>query len=107
MRQAVASLCSLSNTPHTHTRAYTTPCLPVPPSHPQPTNTLPSQVVAVSLHDVLEPRPLALPRYGGEIYIYAALVVGGVWLLSTAPLIIMLGVMVVSVLAAVLGDGVV
>jgi hypothetical protein len=45
---------------------------------------------------VSEPRPLALPRYGGEIYIYAALVLGGVWMFSTAPLVIMLGVMVVS-----------
>lgn len=62
----------------------------------------PCQVVAVSLHDVSEPCPLALPRFVGEIYIYAALVLGGVWLFSTTPLVIMLGVMVVSVLAAAL-----
>jgi hypothetical protein len=54
------------------------------------------QDLAVSLHDVSEPQPLALPRYTGEIYIYVALVLGGVWMFSTAPLIIMLGVMVVS-----------
>lgn len=54
------------------------------------------QVIAVSLHDATEPQPLALPRYAGEIYVYVALVLGGVWMFSTAPLIIMMGVMVVS-----------
>lgn len=54
------------------------------------------QTLAVSLHDVSEPQPLALPGYTGEIYIYVALVLGGVWMFSTAPLIIILGVMVVS-----------
>jgi hypothetical protein len=55
-----------------------------------------SQVVDISLHDVAEPRPLALPHYTGEVYVYAALALGGVWLVSTAPLLIMLGVLVVS-----------
>lgn len=54
------------------------------------------QAVAVSLHDVSEPQPLALPHYSGEIYIYVALVLGGVWMFSTAPLIIMAGLVVVS-----------
>lgn len=54
------------------------------------------QTVAVSLRDVTEPQPLQLPHYGGELYVYVALVLGGLWLFTTAPLIIMLGVMVVS-----------
>lgn len=50
----------------------------------------------MSLHDVSEPQPLALPHYSGEIYIYVALILGGVWMFSTAPLIVMAGVIVVS-----------
>ena len=45
------------------------------------------QVLSVQLRDVSEPLPLALPRYAGEIYIYAALIMGGVWMLSTVPLL--------------------
>lgn len=58
------------------------------------------QAIDVSLHDASEPQPLALPHYGGEVYIYVALVLGGVWLFSTGPLIITLGYMVVSLSAA-------
>uniref|UniRef100_A0A383WL10 Uncharacterized protein n=1 Tax=Tetradesmus obliquus TaxID=3088 RepID=A0A383WL10_TETOB len=31
-----------------------------------------SQLVTVTLADVTEPQPLALPRYGGELYVYVA-----------------------------------
>jgi hypothetical protein len=43
--------------------------------------------VVVELRDVAEPLPLALPRYGGAIYVYAALAMGGVWMLATVPLL--------------------
>jgi hypothetical protein len=54
------------------------------------------QVLTLSVRDVAEPLPLALPRYGGELYVYVALVLGGVWMFSTVPLIVMFGVVLVS-----------
>ncbi|WIA23664.1 hypothetical protein OEZ85_000365 [Tetradesmus obliquus] len=56
-----------------------------------------SQLVTVTLADVTEPQPLALPRYGGELYVYVALVLGGVWMFSTVPLIVMFGVVLINV----------
>jgi hypothetical protein len=52
--------------------------------------------VAVELRDVSEPLPLALPRYAGNAYVYAALVLGGVWMFSTLPLLAMFVVVLVS-----------
>lgn len=54
------------------------------------------QAITISVHDVSEPQPLALPHYHGELYIYVALVLGGIWMFATVPLIVMLGVLVVS-----------
>ncbi|KAF6257202.1 hypothetical protein COO60DRAFT_1640125 [Scenedesmus sp. NREL 46B-D3] len=56
-----------------------------------------SMSVTLSVHDVAEPLPLALPRYSGELYVYVALVLGGVWMFSTAPLIVMFGVVLINV----------
>lgn len=44
--------------------------------------------IEVTLRDVSEPLPLALPRYGGNVYIYAGIVLGGVWMFSTVPLLL-------------------
>ena len=54
------------------------------------------QVIAVTVRDVSAPEPLALPRYSGEISIFAAIAMGGVWMFSSAPLIILFGVVYVS-----------
>lgn len=43
-----------------------------------------------------QPEPLALPRYAGELYVYVALVLGGIWMFATVPLIIMFGLVLVS-----------
>eukprot|EP00879_Flechtneria_rotunda_P023539 GHRR01024902.1.p1 GENE.GHRR01024902.1~~GHRR01024902.1.p1 ORF type:complete len:440 (+),score=108.58 GHRR01024902.1:99-1418(+) len=53
------------------------------------------QELALSLHDVSEPQPLALPQYHGELYVYMALVLGGVWWLATLLLVILLAIIVV------------
>ena len=54
------------------------------------------QPVSVQLRDVAEPLPLALPRYGGNIYIYAAICMGGIWMFSTVPLLAMFALVFVS-----------
>jgi len=54
------------------------------------------QDIAISLHDVSEPQPLALPKYQGELYIYVALVMGAIWMFSSVPLIFLFGLVVVS-----------
>ena len=51
--------------------------------------------ISVELRDVSEPLPLALPKYGGNAYIYGAVVMGGVWMFSTVPLLVMYGVVLV------------
>jgi hypothetical protein len=53
-------------------------------------------VVSIQLRDVAEPLPLALPRYAGNIYIYAAIVMGGIWMFLTVPLLAMAGLIFVS-----------
>jgi hypothetical protein len=53
-------------------------------------------VIAVTVRDVSAPEALALPHYHGEMYIFAALAMGGVWMFSSAPLIILFGVVYVS-----------
>jgi hypothetical protein len=60
------------------------------------------QLITLSVRDVAEPQPLALPRYGGELYVYVALVLGGIWMFSTVPLIVMFGVVMVSAELAVI-----
>lgn len=54
------------------------------------------QTISVELRDVSEPLPLALPRYAGNIYIYAALVMGAIWMFSTVPLLAMFVVVLVG-----------
>ncbi|KAI8474168.1 MAG: hypothetical protein J3K34DRAFT_496058 [Monoraphidium minutum] len=55
------------------------------------------QPVSVQLRDVSEPLPLALPRYGGNIYIYAAVCMGGLWMFSTVPLLAMFVLVFINV----------
>ncbi|GBF93573.1 hypothetical protein Rsub_06293 [Raphidocelis subcapitata] len=47
----------------------------------------PAAAVSLQLRDVAEPLPLALPRYGGNAYVYGALAAGGVWAFATVPLL--------------------
>ena len=67
-------------------------------NHACPHTTLLGQV-ALQVRDVSEPLPLALPHYGGNIYIYAAIVMGGVWMFSTVPLLLAFVIVFVSPVA--------
>eukprot|EP00775_Hariotina_reticulata_P008415 gene8415-8599_t len=61
----------------------------------KPVQPLPQNIL-ISLHDVSEPQPLALPKYQGELYIYVALVMGAIWMFSSVPLVFLFGLIVVS-----------
>lgn len=47
-----------------------------------------TQAVMVTLRDVAAPRPLALPPYRGQLYIYVALGVGALWMVCTGLLLL-------------------
>lgn len=46
--------------------------------------------------DVSEPQVLALPHYRGEIYVYLAIVAGGIFVLTMAPVLLISCIISVS-----------
>jgi hypothetical protein len=54
------------------------------------------QEVQVVVRDVAEPRVLALPHYRGEIYIFLAIVSGGIFALTMAPVLLISCIISVS-----------
>jgi hypothetical protein len=54
------------------------------------------QEVAVVVVDVSESKVLALPHYRGEIYVYLAIVAGGIFVLTMAPVLLISCIISVS-----------
>ena len=46
------------------------------------------QEVQLVVRDVSEPTPLALPAYKGEVYVFLAVAMGGVFTLAAAALLV-------------------
>lgn len=54
------------------------------------------QAVGVSVRDLSAPQPLALPAYKGEMYVLVAIAMGGIFMFSAGPLILLGGLIMVS-----------
>eukprot|EP00877_Chromochloris_zofingiensis_P005182 jgi/Chrzof1/14665/Cz09g11100.t1 len=56
-----------------------------------------TSAVGVSVRDLSAPQPLALPAYKGEMYVLVAIAMGGIFMFSAGPLILLGGLIMVNV----------